>query len=331
MSKQANKTAIGLFIVSALALATGALIVLGSGKFFKPIETYVAYFEGSVKGLSVGAPVAFRGVRVGSVTELSVEFISQEMTFFIPVVIQVDPSRIRGSGKMTHMSKTEIWQQLTSRGLRAQLQNQSLVTGQLFVNLDFYPETPLKLIGPGIANATVDYKEIPTIPSPLQTIENEIRNIPIQDIADQVVAALDGFQRFVNSPELGKSVKLLNQSLENIEKLSSTINAKTGPLTTEAQAALKGIKQLVTTLEKIATPLEGRLDTTAKSFQTTLTQAEKTLGTVESVIKNGSPLRFEISSTLNEVESAARAFRILAEFLERHPEALLSGKTDGGQ
>lgn len=330
MSKQANKTAIGLFIVIALALATGALIVLGSGKFFKPLETYVAYFEGSVKGLAVGAPVAFRGVRVGSVTELSVEFVSQEMAFFIPVIIQIDPSRIRGSGKMTDMSDTEIWQQLTSRGLRAQLQNQSLVTGQLFVNLDFYPDTPLKLIGPDLGNASVDYQEIPTIPSPLQAIENEIRNIPIQDIADRVVAALDGFQRFVDSPELGKSVKLLNQTLENIEKLSDTVNDRTGPLTTEAQATLKSIKQLVTTLERIATPLEGRIDTTAKSFQTTLAQAENTLGAVESILKNGSPLRFELSTTLNEVESAARALRVLAEFLERQPESLLRGRTAGG-
>ncbi|MFZ0241605.1 MAG: MlaD family protein [Desulfobacterales bacterium] len=329
MSKQANKTAIGLFIVSALALATGALIVLGSGKFFKPHETYVAYFEGSVKGLAVGAPVAFRGVRVGSVTELSVDFVSDEMAFFIPVIIQIDPSRIRGSGGMTQISETELWQQLTNRGLRAQLQSQSLVTGQLFVNLDFYPETPLKLIGPGLGNALVDYQEIPTIPSPLQTIENEIRNIPIQDIADQVVAALEGFQRFVNNPELGQSVKLLNQTLENLVDLSNTINAKTGPLATDAQVTLKEIKRLVTAIEKIAMPLEGKIDSTAKSFQTTLAQAEKTLGAVESVINNGSPLRFEISTTLNEVESAARAFRVLAEFLERHPEALLSGKTEG--
>ncbi len=150
MAKQANKTLIGLFVVGAIVLLVAALVLFGSGKFFTKTNRYVAFFEGSVKGLSVGAPVMFRGVRIGKVDDFQVYYDAKEQKFKIPVLITLYPDKVHGVGMEGDSSEAEnrlMWDQMLKDGFRAELQIQSLVTGQLAVQLDFYPGKPLKLYG----------------------------------------------------------------------------------------------------------------------------------------------------------------------------------------
>ena len=132
MSKPANKTMIGLFVLGAIALVVVAIVTLGSGKLFKRTTTAVCYFEGSVGGLNEGSPVVFRGVKIGTVKDIAFRFDPKKVHVTIPVFIELEQRR-KG---VTKEEIVDTYKQLIDRGLKAQLEMQSIVTGQLQVALD---------------------------------------------------------------------------------------------------------------------------------------------------------------------------------------------------
>src|SRR5260221_8187589 len=151
MGKKINPTLIGLFVVGAIAVAVGGVIVFGSGQYFKHTEKFVMFFPGSVNGLSIGAPVKFKGVDIGSVTDIRLvmhrdQDVDQQLT--IPVYVETNPSKISVDGTRLEMTDPKNLALLIEHGLRAQLQSQSLVTGMLFVQIDFFPETEVTYILP---------------------------------------------------------------------------------------------------------------------------------------------------------------------------------------
>jgi paraquat-inducible protein B len=196
MSKPANKRLIGVFVLGAIALLVIAVVVLGSGKFFRKIYVAVCYFEGSVGGLNIGAPVVFRGVKVGSVKDVILRYDPQNLTIQIPVYIELDPSKSEIIGPRPKEFEEDL-RSMIDRGLRAQLEMQSIVTGQMYVGLDFHPEKPAKLVG-----ADAKYPEIPTIPTPLQEIAKKIEQLPLDEIIKNITTAVEGINRLVNSPEI---------------------------------------------------------------------------------------------------------------------------------
>ena len=138
MSKKANPTLIGVFVVGALVLAVAGVLVFGRGNLFSEKRRYVLFFDESIKGLTVGAPVMFRGVPIGSVTGIKLCFDSQDMSMATPVFIETEPDRIQRIGERPLASRIlekrrqkEIMDRLIQKGLRAQLQTESLVTGRL--------------------------------------------------------------------------------------------------------------------------------------------------------------------------------------------------------
>src|SRR5262249_49385960 len=143
--KSTNTKIVGGFVLGALALLVAALVLFGGGALFQRTTRAVTYFEGSVTGLSVGAPVAFRGVTLGSVSNVVLQMDAQTGTAIIPVYLQFDPSKITwiGGQALTAQAKED----LIKRGLRAQLATQSLITGQQMVQLDLFPGTPATLLG----------------------------------------------------------------------------------------------------------------------------------------------------------------------------------------
>jgi len=269
MSKQANKTVIGAFVVGAVALAVSGVLVFGSGKFLSKLDPYVMYFEGSVKGLSIGSSVMFRGVKIGSVTDIVLRTDPDTLAVEIPVFIEVEPERFQKTQERKGKRKAgEALKILVERGLRAQLQMQSMVTGQLMIELDFHPDQPARLIGTG-----TKVPEIPTIKTGLQELTKTIERLPLQEIVTNSTAAIEGIEQAVNSPEVGKGMKNINETLEDLQRL-----------------------------------VEG-LD--------------------RSVAEN-SELPYHFTKAMEEVSAAARSVRVLADYLEQHPDALLRGKGGPG-
>jgi paraquat-inducible protein B len=354
MSKPANKTMIGVFVVGAVVLAVIAIVLFGSGRFFKKTEPWLTFFGGSVRGLAVGSPVVFRGVQVGQVTDIIVGFDATKLDVFIPVFFEVDPEKFKDIGPQVETSDVDMHKALIDRGLRSQLQMQSLVTGQLLINLDFYPDTPSRLVGIERFKGEIKFEErweIPSVPTPLQELEKALSELNIKEITEDVRRAMDGIAKLATSPDLHASIGELRQTMADVQKLVRNIDSKVEPLATgidqtlaevraginqtlvEARAGIGDARKLIANIDEQTAPLMSRIQKATDSVQNALEQADTTLKSIEALAGEGSKLRFEVSTALREVGAASRSVRVLADFIEQHPDAILRGRAvqTGGQ
>jgi paraquat-inducible protein B len=341
MAKQANRMMIGGFVVIAVAILAISAVIFGSGDFFKKKNFYVLFFDGSVKGLDVGAPVLFRGVQVGQVVSIVIQADMTENTTHIPVVIEVDPAKweIREGGESGDIGSRERLEVLIKKGLRAELTIQSLITGKLVIEVSMRPGTPLRLTG-----LDPDHIEIPTIPSSMARLGKALENLDFQKIQDRLLATLAGADKLINNPDLAASVKALRATLEDAKQLVEHVEGKVDPLTDNLNATLTDARQQIdtvgnkanttlTSFNKLAQNADRKvgplLDDSQKTLaeaRTTLKQGTRTLKTVDEDLSADSPLMVELENTLQEFSAMARSMRLLADFLKRHPESLLQGK-----
>lgn len=331
MSKPANKTLIGIFVLGAIALALVAIVVLGSEKFFEKSFLAVCYFEGSVGGLNVGAPVVFRGVKVGTVANIKLSFDPKSDKIQIPVFLEIEPERVEkkdGSRKLDPVATLRL---LIDRGLRARLESQSILTGQMQVGLDFYPERPARFVG-----ANPRYPEIPTIPTPLQELTKRIEQLPLEQIVKDIGSAVAGINRLVNSPEITKSLRSVSAAADETKNLIGKLDSRIDPLVLNIEATVKDAQKLLQNVDRQVEPLgpsiqkaSDSIEKTLKSADAALRSAQKAIGGVEGTISNDSPLVYQLNKTLEEVSNLARSVRQLADYLERHPESVLRGKGGG--
>jgi paraquat-inducible protein B len=347
MSKKASKTAIGGFVVGALALIVVGVLIFGSGKFLTKKVTYVMYFEGSVRGLNVGAPIVFRGVKIGSVTRIQLVANTDDLSFQIPVFVETERRHFTLTGDETlDLTPEEQLALLVTRGMRAQLIKQSMVTGQLIVELDFHPDKPAKLMADNS-----EYMEIPTISSGMDDLMKQIEKAPIEDILNKVLSAVDGIEKAINSKEVKESLRSLEQTLKNLNKLVLNIDSRIEPLVSTVEETVKdygklarnvdrqvkpvlsGIveterhaNKLVKNVDDQVTRLGSSIEEAAKSANAALVEATKTLNTIEGLTSEDSQMMYQITTTLKELSAAARSIRVWADYLERHPEALVRGK-----
>ena len=322
MSKKANKTIIGAFVVGAVALVVTGVMIFGSGKFLSNTERWVLYFDGSIQGLKVGAPVVFRGVRIGSVSEIKLTISTDGLFIKIPVFIDIDPNKYKID--VSELRRKEGATLLIDRGVKAQLKMQSLVTGQLMVALDFYPDKPIKLVGDGTV------REIPTIQSTFDELAESIEKLPIEKIFDNMLSAVEGIEKVVNSPEIMKTIKSLNKTVENFDKMVRNIDDRTDFLTTSINETVKETHRLVRRIDGEVEPFISSIKKTADTTTNAVIQAKKTFVSAENIMSENSEVIYGLISALDELTDAAHALRILADYLEQHPEALLRGKAVPG-
>jgi len=337
MSKQANTKMIGGFVLGAVVLVAAGVLLFGSGKWLSPQKKCVLFFNDSVKGLSIGAPVDFKGVKVGTVTDIKIVLNKKDLSLGIPVFIELDPKSLTFAGSESEMlkaveaklkGKNKFLALLIDQGLRAQLETQSFVTGQLGVHLDFYPDTPVKLVGtePG-------YLEIPTIESSMSELMKTVQNLPLQEIAAKVAKALDGIDKLVNSPDLQKTIASLNPTVESARELLKNLDSRVKPLATGAEGTLDEAKKMLANASKLAAELDVRIPQVVAGLESTLKSADVTLRGADKAIDglagDNSPVRRELIKTLNEFASAARSIRLLADYIESNPQAFIMGKGKG--
>ena len=347
MSKQANKTAIGVFVVGAVVLAVAAIIVFGSGKFFVKTDFYVVYLPGSVKGLRIGAPVMFRGVKIGEVTQIRLYSVNKGMSIEIPVIFSVDPASVHSIGSMVEAifdDKQQEMDAMIEKGLRARMEMQSFVTGQRMINLDYYPHTPVRLMGEKGIELGDDIIEIPTIKTIEQEIGKTLEDIPIGKVAESLQNSMKGIERFVTSEEFTKSLHYFKQTLKEARNLVRHVDEKVDPLFVdvelilkEAQAMLRNVnsqidplsgsimktaedaRKMVNNVNKQVQPIQANLANTTKSLQATLEE-------IDGIVSENSEFRYQIDIFLREIALAARSLRSFADYLERNPDALIRGK-----
>jgi len=332
MSKQANTKIIGGFVVGAIALVIVGILLFGSGKLFSQQRKFVLFFDDSVSGLSIGAPVDFRGVKVGRVTDVKVVLEKGDLSLRIPVFIEIEPDRVRldtSEGEFKEAVETQgtktFLELLINRGLRAQLVPQSFVTGQLGIHLDFFPDKPARMVG-----AEPGFPEIPTVESSLSELTKTLQNIPVAEIADEFLKILNRTQQLINSPEMEETLVSLNQSAKAMHTLLVNLDSRIKPLAASADLTLGESRKMMAHASKLARDLDARIPQILAGLEDTLKATGETMRgankAVQGIAGDNSPMRLELIKTLNELGSAARSFRVLVEYLEKNPEALVRGK-----
>ena len=325
MSKQANKKAIGAFVLAALALAVAAIVIFGSGKFFVKKYQFVAFFEGSVKGLRIGAPVVFRGVKIGEVTKMMIYADRAKGSFEIPVILEIEEDNVRSIGPEVKDRK-QYTQDLIKSGLRVQLQMQSLVTGQLMINIDFHPDTPIRLVGTQKIDIARGVTELPTIQTPMQKLGKTLEDIPIGEIVKSVDKSLKAIEALVTSEDLTKSLHYFKQALKDIRDLARRVDEKIDPLSADLDQTLKDAQSLLRNVNSHVDPLAVRIKNASDAARQAVKEVESAFANIAALTAKGSEERKQIDRTLKEFQAAARSIRLWAEYLERHPEALIRGK-----
>lgn len=323
MSRPVNPALIGAFVLGALAIAFFALLIFAGGELWSERERYVVYFSESVNGLNVGAPVKMRGVQVGKVTEILVQYQPKARTLTTPVVIEVDLKPLKIDGKPGFPWQRLGISELIEEGLRAQLKLQSLVTGQLYVDLDFRPETPLQLAG-----TYQGLEEIPSIPSSQEEIENtigelvrEIRQLPLKETIRTVNSTLSHIEAVVSQPQWQTSAQKLDRVLENLNRLTEQLGPRLDQIGARLDQNLIASQRVFQRLDSELTPL-------LQQGRGTLQQAERAFSELTETLGLSSPIVNNLSTTLEELRDAGRDMRVLTEMLQTQPEALLRGKQE---
>ncbi len=309
MAKQANRMMIGGFVVLAVIIMAASLVVFGSGKFFQRTLKFVLYFDGSVKGLSVGAPVLFQGVQVGSVTSIVIKADLDKMQANIPVIIEIEPAEFQVVRGERDPRKTVP--RLIKNGLRAVLGMQSFITGQLEIELDFYPGTPVVL-----KNINKEYTEIPTMPSTTQKLADALQKLDLAGLEKHLESAMDGIAKLANNPDLPASLRGLKDTLQDAHKLVTRVDRQVDPLSKDAKKTLNDFGNL-------ARNVNGRVGGVATGF-------DKTMSAARGILSEDSPLIVDLENTLQEISAMSRSIRQLTNYLDQHPEALIRGKGKSG-
>jgi paraquat-inducible protein B len=316
MRENPNTVAIGAFVVGAILIAIATLIfLLGSG--FGKKETVVMVFSGSVKGLNVGAPLALRGVQVGKVTKIELQLNSDQDNIIMMVEAVFDEKNIRRKGS----KDVELSEELISRGLRAQLNSQSLLTGLLYVELDFHPNSPLHLV-----DINSPYIQLPTIPTSLERITKKLQDIDISKVAGQLESIGDGIDQFVTSKSFQGLPDNVTSTMDSLRELSSQLQeqlATTGPkLDTVLDEAAETVATANTELPKLATLVEENL----RTLNNAISAVEQSMTNIDELVSPDSETLYRLNNALQEMTRAGRALQSLASTLEEQPEALIRGK-----
>lgn len=344
MNSPANTRLIGLFVLGGLTLASVLVLMFGGGNYFSRSERYVAYFEGSVNGLNTGAAVKLKGVSIGRVVEVLVQYDMEHDRALTPVVAEINLEKIMETyGADSERHEHPSLQNLIDHGLRARLSVLSLVTNQLFMDLEFQPDQPGNLTG----LKSMGLQEMPTIPSgkdeiekTVQQVTKELRELPLKDTVAATLGAVRRIDYLLAKPETDASITNLNQTLKDMQRLIRHLDSKVdamadpvghaavdlrklvghldqsiGTLTTSLEGATQDSRQLISHLNQQIPPLLG---SATQSFL----QAQQTLSAVEEMTQPDS----EVASALQEMSEAARSIRRLADTLERNPDNLLYGR-----
>jgi paraquat-inducible protein B len=303
MPKRMDAALIGAFIIGALVLTAVAVVLWGSGRLFRDTARYVCYFDGSVEGLEVGAPVKASGVAVGKVVRIQLHYRQQPNDERIPVFIELDLERLVWLG--TDRPNPRLLAEAEARGLRARLEPQGLVTGTLFVNFGFYPRSSVRLAELDPENGT---PEIPTAPRQLAQIGDSVTDIVARlervdfaAMARAFTAAAASVDRLASTSKVPETLDAVTSSLSSYRKLGRELEVELPPLLADLRLTVGGVRRTL-----------GGLDGAA--------------GAASRLVAPEAPLSLRMGAALDEVSRAASAVRDLADYLQRNPNSLLVGK-----
>ncbi|GAW87604.1 paraquat-inducible protein B [Bathymodiolus platifrons methanotrophic gill symbiont] len=329
MSKQANPTIIGIFVLGAVCIALLGITVFTSGKWFSEKSEFVIYFNESVNGLSIGALVKMQGVPIGKVTDIHVQLEPEPRRILTPVFIEIDHEKCKLllQFKEFNGDKT-MMEQLIKNGLRMQLQYTSIVTGQLYIETLLKPDSPMTL-----THLNKDYVELPAITSSSQEVKKnvtdvmrEIQNINIRELFAELLVTVRNFKEITGSEDTRMAIHGLSTSLVELQGILASFNQRSESIALHTERTLKYSSSIMKKMDLAVEPLFADMQQTLANTDMTLKQFQLSANSVGEAFNKDAQLQQNLNSTLIELRRSAKSMRFLADYLERHPESLIQGK-----
>ena len=322
MSKKANTTSIGLFIVTGLALGVIGLLLFSSLKMFSKTLDVIVYFNDSLNGLREGAPVKFRGVTIGSVKRVMVRFNQAPDDFALPVICAIEEKLVRErlGERSAEFFTSRAMEERIQAGFRASLQTESLVTGLLYIDTRFNPKAP----PPVFHQLEKIYPEIPTEPTQIQQLFENLASFDIKTLQKNLNGLILRLDHTIGEFDASE----INRGITN---LLCSVNAlvTSGDITN----ALAGIRPTLDQYRELADKVTSKIDPLSDSITHTLVEAKRALGQMRGAGENlrlmlapDSPVRNDLDLALEHLAGAAHSVSALADFLREHPNALVVGR-----
>lgn len=318
MSKRYSPAAIGGFVVAAFALLTVGLTVLGSGRLFRKPYRFICMFSGDLNGLKVGAPVKFRGVQVGTVVEIKLMLSPSEgrvradvTDIRLPVIIEIDRRQLTQRGATGRALGGIGFDEMTRRGMRAQIKMESILTGVLYIDLSLHPGTPLDLVlEPGSR-----YREIPTVPAKLEALQDRLTKaldnlsgVDFPGLAVSLSEAANSVRDLTGSPALKATLETLRDTTAN---LNDTVIS---------------IRKAVQRADARLDPLLANLQKNSQELSATMAQMQIVLTSLHATLDPDAPLIAHLDNTLEQITDTTRSIGELTDYLQRNPSSLVRGK-----
>ncbi|MFO1417406.1 MAG: MlaD family protein [Methylotetracoccus sp.] len=338
MSRQANPMAIGAFVLGGLTLLVAGILLFGGREFFSPKVTYVVFFDSSLNGLIIGAPVSMQGVQIGTVKDIDILLDRDTSTVLKPVLIEVDVGTLhdlqggrveRGFGADV---RHEELQKLIDDGLRARLEMQSILTARLYVELNFFPAMPPHLVGHDYRG----YLEIPSAPNRTDELRNtldemvrQFRRIPFDRIVGDLTETLSHIRELTASDDLKTTRRELAEATTAAHALLSKLDAKADPLADGVLGTTREMRALLQDFRGEVKPLVRNSQEALVAAREALRAAETTMvkmqGSLEAADAFTAP-DSNLDAAIIELRRTSKAVRDLADYLARKPNAFIFGK-----
>jgi paraquat-inducible protein B len=325
MSQKANPKLIGAFVCGAIVIAIGAIVFFGSAGLFTKKQIFVTYFNQSVSGLSVGSNVKYKGVTIGKVSRVQLRFQGTNEPPLVRVLYEIDADNLLNKfGLRINIFDRNVHNKAVENGFRAKLDFESLISGQLYIALDFYKEpSPAILEEQGNSGPF----EVPAQPSDIEALLanltkaiGNLGNIDFQALAKDLQTLLTTARSSIESMHLDQLAGSLKKTSDGIGNLVSGEQVK-NTLSNIQQS----FNQLSVTLKSFD-PAIADLKPTLEEARNSLANLHKATAELERLLKPDSSLRYQLDSSLSQIGAAAESIQRLSDFLQRHPNSLIFGR-----
>jgi paraquat-inducible protein B len=325
VSARTHARAVGVFVLGAVALVLAAVLLLSSGNWLARRDRFSVYFPGSVKGLSEGAPVTFRGVKVGQVHDIQAILTDRpEALIQIEVVIEIEhsvvavpPGQAVPAALDPKASREEFAHGLLERGVRARMISASLLTGQKYIDLDFLPQEPARFAG-----LRPRYPELPTTPTAMEklgdraeTIVNKLAELPVDQMLDDLHNTLQAAREVMESRDLRDTLAAASRGAR---KMESTL--------AQLETTFRTADETLGALRSETGPTADEARQTLRGFRTTAERAQESLDVLKGTLRGTDDTRLTATQALDQLSHTMQAVRNLVDYLQTHPEAVVMGK-----
>ena len=319
MSEKPHTVAIGAFVLGAILIAIATMLLLmGSG--FGTKEKVVMVFDGSVKGLSVGAPLALRGVKVGEVTDIDLVLDTDTASATMIVEANFNKNNIRQEGD----PNVNLTEELIKSGLRAQLNTQSLLTGLLYIELGFHPKTAAHLV-----KINSPYLQIPTIETDLERFTKTLQNIDFSKLNKQIENISSSIDSLVSSKDFQALPAGMNTTLTSLRELSTQLQGQLATSGPKLDILLDETSVTVNNVNKDLPQLSALVESNLAALNAAILTFQHGMTGIDALVSPDSAVLYQLNNALAEMTRAGRSLQSLASTLEEQPESVIIGKRGG--